>query len=48
MCDSALGTLEISAVLPDREPPAETLILRECIRQVLRRIARPKADVQYN
>ncbi|SEH35324.1 hypothetical protein SAMN02799625_01115 [Methylobacterium sp. UNC300MFChir4.1] len=48
MRDSALVALEVLVVPPDVSPTPETLILREHIRRILRKLPCPAASAQYS
>jgi hypothetical protein len=48
MRDSALAALEVLVAPLDVDPTPETLILREHIRRILRRLPRPAASAQYS
>ncbi|SFS87148.1 hypothetical protein SAMN04487845_108268 [Methylobacterium sp. yr668] len=48
MRDSALAALEVSVAPPDVSPTPETLILREHIRRILRKLACLAAGAQYS
>ena len=44
----AVSVLDVLAVPPDESPTDETLMLREHIRRILRKLSRARAELQYS
>ena len=44
----AVSVLDVSAAVPDGTPTDETLMLREHIRRILRKLSRVRAELQYS
>ncbi|MGT2479687.1 hypothetical protein ACU4GR_14125 [Methylobacterium oryzae CBMB20] len=44
----AVSVSDVSAVSPDVTPTDETILLREHIRRILRKLSRATAELQYS
>ncbi|SEG62200.1 hypothetical protein SAMN02799625_04755 [Methylobacterium sp. UNC300MFChir4.1] len=44
----AVSVLDVSAMASEENPTDETLMLREHIRRILRKLSRARAELQYS